>query len=343
LSKLPDIFAFASGKGGVGKTSICVNLAVEIAQRGYNVVLIDADLGGSNIELCLNIKCEKNLDDFFSQKRKKDIASLITKTRYRNLSVIAGTSISPDTANPHYQQKVSLIKHIHKIRTDLIVMDLGAGADLDTLDLFLSANRKCIITDDNLTSMKNANDFIKACLYRSILRAYKENKIIELLLKRTPSINVLFGKITNSDIMEEQKVMIMDTIWAITSTFRPVLIVNRAKERGASTINHAFVEKNFLDMHVYLDILAEDITQTTYSNNLLDYLDEGEGNDLKKYMRYIKCIESLRKINNYVYEDANVKEAIKKSIPFIIGSPRAKASRSIRLIADALGYHQKYI
>ena len=343
MSKLPDIFAFASGKGGVGKTSICVNLAVEVSQRGYNVVLIDTDLGGSNIELCLNMKCEKNLDDFFSQKRKKDIVSLITPTRYRNLGIIAGTSVTPETANPYYQQKMTLIKHIQKIKADVIIMDLGAGVDLDTLDLFLSANRKCIVTDDNLTSMKNANDFIKACLYRSILRTYKENGIIERLLKQTPSINILFGKITNSDITEDEKTMILDAIKAITIMFRPILIANRVKEGLASTINRVFVEKNFLDMHVYLDILAEDITQTTYSNNLLDYLDERESDDLKKYLRYIKCIESLKKSNNYVYEDTNVKKAIKKSIPFIIGSPRAKASRSIRLIADALGYHPKHI
>jgi Mrp family chromosome partitioning ATPase len=52
---LPELMVVGGGKGGVGKTCFSVNLAVEIARRGWRVVLVDADLSCSNVEAMLGV------------------------------------------------------------------------------------------------------------------------------------------------------------------------------------------------------------------------------------------------------------------------------------------------
>ncbi|MCF6283736.1 MAG: P-loop NTPase, partial [Candidatus Hydrogenedentes bacterium] len=61
----PEILVVGGGKGGVGKTCFSVNTAVEIARRGWRVILLDADLSCSNIETVLGFRSNKRLDDFF--------------------------------------------------------------------------------------------------------------------------------------------------------------------------------------------------------------------------------------------------------------------------------------
>ena len=55
------VIGVTSGKGGVGKTTVSVNLAVELATRGHKVVLLDGDLGLSNAQILLNARVEYSL------------------------------------------------------------------------------------------------------------------------------------------------------------------------------------------------------------------------------------------------------------------------------------------
>ncbi|HHJ12725.1 MAG TPA: MinD/ParA family protein, partial [Chromatiales bacterium] len=60
------VIAVASGKGGVGKTNVSVNLSVRMAQQGKRVLLMDADLGLANVDLMLGLKPQFNLSHVFS-------------------------------------------------------------------------------------------------------------------------------------------------------------------------------------------------------------------------------------------------------------------------------------
>ncbi|NND67031.1 MAG: P-loop NTPase, partial [Halioglobus sp.] len=64
-----DVIAVTSGKGGVGKTSIAVNLAVSLAQEGREVVLFDADLGLSNVDIALGLKPAHDISEVLSGER----------------------------------------------------------------------------------------------------------------------------------------------------------------------------------------------------------------------------------------------------------------------------------
>ncbi|MBI2433938.1 MAG: P-loop NTPase, partial [Candidatus Hydrogenedentes bacterium] len=101
----PEVLVVGGGKGGVGKTCFSVNAAVEIAKRGWRVVLMDADLSCSNVETVLGIRnSAQRLDDFFLQAGQKSLASIVQETEYANLRLIAGTSGLLDAANPRFQQ-----------------------------------------------------------------------------------------------------------------------------------------------------------------------------------------------------------------------------------------------
>ena len=63
---MTERIAISSGKGGVGKTTIAVNLALTAAKHGKRVLLLDADLGMANAHIILGINPEKSLDDFVS-------------------------------------------------------------------------------------------------------------------------------------------------------------------------------------------------------------------------------------------------------------------------------------
>ncbi|MDX1336258.1 MAG: AAA family ATPase, partial [Gammaproteobacteria bacterium] len=63
------VIAVASGKGGVGKTNVSVNLGVTLARQGKNVLLMDADLGLANVDVMLGLKPEYNLSHLFNGER----------------------------------------------------------------------------------------------------------------------------------------------------------------------------------------------------------------------------------------------------------------------------------
>ena len=68
MSYIPDIkvIAVSSGKGGVGKTNVCVNLGIGLINQGKSVMIMDADLGMANIDVMLGLKPQYDLDDVIS-------------------------------------------------------------------------------------------------------------------------------------------------------------------------------------------------------------------------------------------------------------------------------------
>ena len=71
------VITVTSGKGGVGKTSISINLAIQLTRLGKRVVVFDADFGLANIEVMLGVRPQYNLADMMF--RGKDLTDIITE------------------------------------------------------------------------------------------------------------------------------------------------------------------------------------------------------------------------------------------------------------------------
>jgi flagellar biosynthesis protein FlhG len=172
---MTTILPVASGKGGVGKTVFVANLGIALAKRGKTVLLIDLDLGGSNLHTCLGMSNKQPGVGNYIYKSESSLESLIVGTNYPQLYFISGDSLLPGTANLNYFVKKKIIKQMHELIADYIIIDLGAGTAYNTLDFFLVSTKGLLVATPETTSILNAYSFMKSALYRLLYRSFPPN------------------------------------------------------------------------------------------------------------------------------------------------------------------------
>ena len=171
------IIPVASGKGGVGKTTTVANLGISLARKGKTVILIDLDLGGSNLHTVMGIRNVKPGLGHFINKRESSIESLIQETDIDRLFLITGDSLFAGAANLPYYQKKQIIKSIKDLTADYILLDLGSGSSYNVLDFFLISPESLIVTIPETTALLNSYLFIKNALFRLIYLALPPKSI----------------------------------------------------------------------------------------------------------------------------------------------------------------------
>ncbi|MDR0411060.1 MAG: AAA family ATPase [Treponema sp.] len=162
------IIPIASGKGGVGKSLIAANLGVAFAQAGKKVVLVDLDLGASNLHLVIGRQAPKTGIGTFLNNTKIDFSNVIIETDIRNLRFIPGDTEIPGLANLKASQRNMLIKKLLSFKddTDILLIDLGAGTHQSILDFFLLSGQGIIVTAPAVTAVLNAYVFLKNTVFR---------------------------------------------------------------------------------------------------------------------------------------------------------------------------------
>ncbi len=168
-----NLLPIASGKGGVGKSSISVNLAILLARQSKKVVLADFDLGGANLHTLLGLKNNHAGLGNFIYKQTADISELLQDTFEPNLKFIAGDCLYPGTANINQGTKRKIIKGLNSLDADYVIMDLGAGTTYNTLDFYLLTYNSILVSTPELTSVMNAYSFLKAAAFRFFMRQFK--------------------------------------------------------------------------------------------------------------------------------------------------------------------------
>ncbi len=168
-----NILPIASGKGGVGKSSIATNLAVLLAQKGKKTVLVDLDLGGANLHTLLGLKNNHVGLGNFIYKQMDTLTPLLQDTGIENLFFIAGDCLFPGTANLSFFIKRRIIKQLSLMDCDYIILDLGAGTTFNTLDFYLLTYNSLLITTPEITSILNAYSFLKSAAYRFFTCQFK--------------------------------------------------------------------------------------------------------------------------------------------------------------------------
>jgi flagellar biosynthesis protein FlhG len=171
---MPRIYPIGGGKGGAGKSFITANLGVLLAKQGKRVVLVDLDLGGSNLHTFLDHQDPKiGLNDFLN-KTLTNLDHAALPTSIANLSIICSINCSLDIANLFHAQKLKIIKAIQRLPYDYILLDLGAGTHFNTLDFFLTSNEGIFIFTPEPTAIENTLRFIKAVYYRKLKQLFKQ-------------------------------------------------------------------------------------------------------------------------------------------------------------------------
>lgn len=171
------IFTITSGKGGVGKTNITVNLALALSELGKKVIILDADLGLSNIEVLLGTAPRYTLGDIIYNN--KNIFDVITTgpNNVRFISGGTGADVLIKLNKEVLDRFILNIGMLDKI-ADIIFIDTGAGLSDNVISFVMAADEVILVTTPEPTALTDAYALIKTVIARD------KNKKINLIVNR---------------------------------------------------------------------------------------------------------------------------------------------------------------
>ncbi len=173
--KFARVLTVTSGKGGVGKSSTSINLAIQFSKLGKRVVIFDADFGLANIEVMMGIRPQYNLADLMF--RGKDIKDIVTPG-VENVSFISGGSGIQELTKLTRDQIIYLIQRLLELDelADIIIVDTGAGITDSVLEFVISSAEVLLVATPEPTSITDAYALLKTLNYQKEF-SVKETKI----------------------------------------------------------------------------------------------------------------------------------------------------------------------
>ncbi|HDZ23313.1 MAG TPA: MinD/ParA family protein, partial [Desulfobacteraceae bacterium] len=145
--------AITSGKGGVGKTNISVNLALSLSRKGHKVCLFDADLGLANINILLGLEPESTLVDVV--KGTSTLSDIMME--YEGVSIIPGSSGVEELAELSASDREMLLQSFESIGDhDFIFFDTSAGVSRDVVAFCLASSEVLLVITPEPTSLTDA-------------------------------------------------------------------------------------------------------------------------------------------------------------------------------------------
>ncbi|MBQ9537099.1 MAG: MinD/ParA family protein [Desulfovibrionaceae bacterium] len=157
---LPLVFSVTSGKGGVGKTNITVNLAYCLVQMGKRVIVIDSDLGLANVDVILGLTPQKNLFHLFHEDIS--LREILCPTPY-GFSILPASSGMAEMLSLSTGQKLELLEAVDEFdeEVDYLIVDTGAGISDNVLYFNMAVQERLIVMTTEPTSLTDAYALIK--------------------------------------------------------------------------------------------------------------------------------------------------------------------------------------
>jgi flagellar biosynthesis protein FlhG len=178
VNKPLRVISIAGGKGGIGKTTISVNLAVNFAKMGKNVLLMDADLGLANVDIMLGLKPNKTLDNVLTGECKlKDICM----TGPHGLKIIPASSGMQKMTELSFAENINLIHSFSNWVEDVDVMmiDLASGISNQVMDFTNASQDILVVLCNDPSSLMDSYAVIK------ILRQKYSRKRFGVIVNKT--------------------------------------------------------------------------------------------------------------------------------------------------------------
>ena len=291
------IVTVGGGKGGVGKSLLCTNMAIAMALSGSKVVLVDTDFGASTLHALLGISNPRlGFQDMFHQEQP-DPQSLLLNTGIDNLKFISGAGDLPGSANlsPELLDRVGSL--IRGLDTDFVFLDLAPGNGFASVDFFNLGDCPIVVTTPEMTSAMNTVSFVKAALFRRLSREFADDQSIQTLLdySRHPGRQEDVFEINRlrMHVLDKDKESLA-RLNAVIRNFKPYLVVNRVRRKK--------------------DVLMGD--------NVVELV--------RKYL------EVDTQYLGYVIESDQVHDSVDEMIPFLVKDPQSTPSVNIQKIVGAL-------
>lgn len=155
-----NVFAVASGKGGVGKTNIAVNLALKLSEWSGKVLLIDADINLANSDILLGITPKANMSDAIIN----DIPlSEVIHKQCGGIHFLPGGSGFRELVDLPEWKRIRIFRQLENLekRYDYIILDSPAGLHKQVLDFLVFASQVIVVTTPEPTAIADAYALIK--------------------------------------------------------------------------------------------------------------------------------------------------------------------------------------
>lgn len=176
------VITVTSGKGGVGKTNISINLAIALSEKGLRVIIIDADFGLANIDVLFGIIPKYSLVDVIRNSRS--ILEVLTDGPggIRFISGGSGveelTKLDRDQIN-RFVENMELLDRL----ADIIIVDTGAGLSENVMSFIMAADDVLLVTTPEPTSITDAYALVKMVSNRG------KNKRIKVIVNKADNID----------------------------------------------------------------------------------------------------------------------------------------------------------
>tara|TARA_B100001167_G_C16736595_1_gene288793 strand:- start:97 stop:1074 length:978 start_codon:yes stop_codon:yes gene_type:complete len=292
-----NIIAVGGGKGGIGKSVVCTNLAIGIALSGQKVVLMDTDFGASNLHAMLGINNPAHgFQDLFNENFPNK-QSLLIDTGISNLKFVSGAGDNPGSANIDTDKVNTVISFIKSLEADTILLDLGPGTNFNVIDFFNISIQSVVLTTPEITSVMKTFSFIRSVLFRRISLAFQGNPEIQKLVDHSNPGNADIETYT-TDLLRERFTKDfpdhLDQLNTIVKSFKPGLVVNRVRSKK--------------------DLLTGD-------------------NLLKLVKKFLKLEATYL---GYIIESDQVRDSVDEMVPFLIKDPQSTPSENLQQIISSL-------
>ena len=177
VEKDARVIAITSGKGGVGKTNLAVNLAIALQIAGKKVLLIDADIGMANVNVLMGRVTNRSLIDLLEDEVELED---VVEEGLQGVKYISGVAGIEAALNVNRSEQRKIHRKLNRCGelADMIIIDTGAGLSRYVIEFILAAQEVLLITTPEPTSLADAYAVVKA------YGKYTDKRSMKLIVNR---------------------------------------------------------------------------------------------------------------------------------------------------------------